>query len=176
MRPARRPRVRTGLHGQQCQTEPVTHAQGQIRPAGADDLGAILRADHLAAQGDRERIELVRRGLQLGECRVYLDSEVLAGFVIVKPVHFFGQDFIELLMVDPARRRAGIGRALLRDVLAAEGTAQVFTSTNASNHSMRSLLGSEDWSFSGELGGLADGDPELVFYMSRPAGPVLGAD
>jgi len=36
---------------------------------------------------------------------------------------------------------------------------------------MRSLLRAEGWSFSGELGGLDEGDPELVFYYKRPITP-----
>jgi hypothetical protein len=40
----------------------------------------------------------------------------------------------------------------------------VFTSTNRSNTPMRTLLDRDGWSFSGELSGLDDGDPELVFW------------
>ena len=71
-------------------------------------------------------------------------------------------------MVDPARRRSGIGRILLREAVATAGTAQVFTLTNASNCPMRALLAAEDWPFSGGLGGLDEGDPELVFYTEPP--------
>lgn len=91
----------------------------------------------------------------------------MTGFVIVKPAHFFGRDFIELLLVDPAVRRSGIGRALLRYALDGAATSQVFTSTNTSNLPMRSLLQKEGWSFSGTLDGLDEGDPELVFYKTR---------
>jgi ribosomal protein S18 acetylase RimI-like enzyme len=108
----------------------------------------------------------------LGQCQVHIADGAVTGFVIVKPAHFFGRDFIELLIVDPALRRSGIGRALLRHALATAGTSQVFTSTNTSNHPMRSLLEAEDWSFSGELDGLDDHDPELVFYKTRPAKPA----
>jgi ribosomal protein S18 acetylase RimI-like enzyme len=147
------------------------------RRAVAGDLPAILRIDHAAASGDRERAEFLRHCLDLGECHVCLGDEVVAGFVIVKPAHFFGRDFVELLEVDPARRRSGTGRILLREALATAGTAQVFTSTNRSNRPMRALLDAEDWSFSGELGGLDEGDPELVFYQNRPVGPgVTPAD
>lgn len=139
------------------------------RRAVAGDLPAILRVDQLAASGDRERAEFLRRSVDLGECRVHVAGEVVAGFVIVQPAHFFGRDFVELLVVDPARRRSGVGRILLREALATAGTAQVFTSTNASNRPMRALLAAEDWSFSGGLGGLDEGDPELVFYQNRPA-------
>ena len=141
------------------------------RRAVAGDLPAILRIDHLAASGDRQRAEFLRHSLDLGECRVYVIGEVVAGFVVVLPAHFFGRDFVELLIVDPAHRRSGIGRSLLREALATAGTAQVFTSTNRSNRPMRALLDAEDWSFSGELGGLDEGDPELVFYQNRPARP-----
>ncbi len=141
------------------------------RRAVAGDLPAILRIDHVAASGDHERAEFLRRSLDLGESRVYVSGEVVAGFVIVLPAHFFGRDFIELLIVDPDHRRSGIGRILLREAVATAGTAQVFTSANTSNRPMRALLTSDDWSFSGGLGGLDEGDPELVFYKSRPAGP-----
>ena len=141
------------------------------RRAAAGDLPAILRVDHVAASGDNERADFLRRCLDLGECRVYVAGEVVAGFVIVRPALFFGRDFIDLLVVDPARRRSGIGRILLREAVANAGTARVFTSTNASNRPMRALLAAEDWSFSGGLGGLDEDDSELVFYKNRPAGP-----
>jgi ribosomal protein S18 acetylase RimI-like enzyme len=144
----------------------VTQGEAEIRRAVAGDIDGILRTDHRAAHADPGRAGFLRRCLDLGECLVYLDHGSVAGFAVVKPAHFFGRDFIELLMVDPARRRSGIGRDLLRAALAAAGTAQVFTSTNTSNQPMRSLLRSEGWSFSGELHGLDEGDPELVFYSS----------
>ena len=141
------------------------------RQAVAGDLPALLRIDHVAASGDRERSEFLRRCLGLGQCRVYVAGQVVAGFAVVRPAHFFGRDFVELLIVDPDRRRSGIGRILLQEAVAAAGTTQVFTSTNTSNRPMRALLAAQDWSFSGELGGLDEGDPELVFYQNRPAGP-----
>lgn len=144
-------------------------AQGQagIRGAVADDLDAILRADHLAARGDRERAEFLRHSVMLGECHVHVGSGAVTGFMIVRPAHFFGRDFIELLTVDSRLRRSGVGRALLRHALNISGTAQLFTSTNTSNVPMRSLLQKEGWSFSGTLDGLDEGDPELVFYRTR---------
>jgi GNAT superfamily N-acetyltransferase len=142
----------------------VSQGYGEVRRAVAGDLDGILRIDHQAAQGGQGRAGFLRRCLDLGECLVYLGDGSVAGFAVVKPGHFYGRDFVELLMVDRARRRCGIGRNLLRAALAAAGTEQVFTSTNTSNQPMRSLLRAEGWSFSGELDGLDDGDPELVFY------------
>ena len=144
----------------------MTQGQGEIRRAVAGDIDGILRIDHRAVQADQGRADFLRLCLDLAECLVYLDHGSVAGFAVVKQAHFFGRDFIELLMVDPARRRYGIGRNLLRAAVAAAGTEQVFTSTNTSNQSMRSLLQAEGWSFSGELDGLDEGDPELVFYKT----------
>jgi GNAT superfamily N-acetyltransferase len=142
----------------------VTQGQGEIRRAVPGDIDGILRIDHRAAQTDQARAGFLRRCLDLGECLVYLGNGSVAGFAVVRPGHFFGRDFVELLMVDPIHRRRGIGRNLLRAALTAAGTEQVFTSTNTSNQPMRSLLQAEGWSFSGELDGLDEGDPELVFY------------
>ena len=148
----------------------MTQGQGEIRRAVAGDINGIMRIDRRAAQADQGRADFLRRCVDFGECLVHLDHGSVAGFAVVMPAHFFGRDFVELLMVDPARRRCGIGRNLLRAALAAAGTEQVFTSTNASNQPMRSLLRAEGWSFSGELDGLDEGDPELVFY--RASGQV----
>jgi GNAT superfamily N-acetyltransferase len=144
---------------------------GQVRRAVAGDVDGILRLDRFATHGDRGRAEFLRRCVDLGECLVHLDGGSVGGFAVVRPAHFFGRDFVELVMVDPARRRSGIGRGLLQAALVTVGTKQVFTSTNTSNQPMRSLLGAEGWSFSGELDGLDEGDPELVFYKFRPGVP-----
>ncbi len=152
----------------------MTQPTAGIRRAVADDLDGVLRTDHVAAHGDPERAVFLRGSLMAGECHVHVADGAVTGFVIVKPAHFFGRDFVELLIVNSAARRSGIGRVLLRHALATAGTSQVFTSTNTSNHPMRSLLEAEDWAFSGELDGLDDGDPELVFYKTRSdqsAGP-----
>jgi GNAT superfamily N-acetyltransferase len=146
----------------------VVSWQAEIRRAIAEDVGGIFRLDQFAVGGGRGRAEFLRRCVELGECLVHVDGGSVGGFAVVRPAHFFGRDFVDLLMADPARRRAGIGRALLRAAVASAGTEQVFTSTNTSNQPMRSLLRDEGWSFSGELGGLDEGDPELVFYTFRP--------
>lgn len=86
---------------------------------------------------------------------------------MIKPRHFYGRDFIELLVVAADHRRQGLGRELMRTAVAAATSTAVFTSTNESNAPMRALLESEGWSISGKLNGLDDGDPELVYYMSR---------
>ena len=141
--------------------------RSEIRTARPSDLGAMLSIDRVAAAGDAGRAELLQRSVASGECLVHLQHASLTGFVVTRPAHFFGRDFVELLVVAASSRRAGTGRALLRAAFACAGTDQVFTSTNTSNAAMRGLLAAEEWSFSGELAGLDQGDPELVFFKSR---------
>jgi len=148
-------------------TGSVTDTSSGIRAAVPGDIGEILKVDHLAAQADLERAEYLRGRVRSGECLVHLAGGSVRGFVVLQPARFFGRDFIDLLVVDAAHRRAGIGRALLEAALSTAGTDQVFTSTNVSNMAMRSLLEDEGWSFSGQLTGLDEGDPELVFYAIR---------
>jgi GNAT superfamily N-acetyltransferase len=105
--------------------------------------------------------------VRAGECLVFRQDAVVAGFVVIRRAHFFGRDFVELLVVVASLRRTGIGRKLLRAAVAGAASEQVFTSTNMSNHAMRSLLRKEGWSFCGELTGLDEGDPELFFCTVR---------
>ena len=144
----------------------------QIRPATAVDLVAILHLDPRAVAGDPRRAELLSRSVAVGECHVHVTGRAVTGFVVRRPAHFFGRDFIELLVVDEGFRRAGIGTALLRYGLETALSYRVFTSTNASNTPMRALLAAAGWTFSGQLEGLDQGDPELFFYHTR--GPAAG--
>jgi GNAT superfamily N-acetyltransferase len=145
----------------------VTDTFSNIRAAVPGDIDDILKVDHLAARRDLERAEYLRRTVRSGECLVHLAGSSVTGFVVIQPAHFFGRDFIDLLMVDAAHRRVGIGRALLKAALSTAATDQVFTSTNVSNMAMRCLLEDEGWLFSGQLTGLDEGDPELVFHTTR---------
>lgn len=95
------------------------------------------------------------------------DDGSLAGFMVLRRGHFFDRDFIELVIVDSSRRRAGVGRQLVRAAVAVATSAEVFSSTNRSNAPMLALFDSERWLFSGELCGLDADDPELVFFTRR---------
>lgn len=139
-----------------------------MRIATVDDLGALTAIDPIASANDHDRLALLRRGIESGCCLMYVDeTNKVLGFVVTTARHFFGRDFVELLTVAPLVRRCGVGRALLKAAVNSAATPQVFTSTNESNSPMRGLLGSEGWAFSGQLDGLDDGDPELVFFTLR---------
>ena len=138
-----------------------------VRRAVASDLTDMIAADHVAQTGDGNRLNFLTSALGAGWCLVFIDAEGLGGFAVTRPRHFFGRDFVDLLMVHPVRRRSGIGRCLLRSAVASANTSTVFTSTNQSNAAMRGLLLREGWTVSGTLVGLDDNDPEMVFWTER---------
>ena len=117
-------------------------------------------------QGNAQRSELLTASVGRGDCLVYEDRSAICGLVIVRPQHFFERDFVELLVVSARRRRLGIGRQLLAAAIGDRRTDVIFTSTNQSNWPMRALLEESDWSLSGRLDGLDDGDPELVYFWA----------
>ncbi len=137
------------------------------RPAIRDDEAAVVAIDAIAAAGNQERQRYLRDAIEAGECTVYERDGRVLGFAVVKRGHFYGRDFIDLLFVAPDARRQGIGRSLMEAIVLTATTPRVFTSTNKSNSLMLALLRSEGWSWSGELDGLDEGDPELVYYWSR---------
>lgn len=139
-----------------------------LRKAQGQDLQALAAIDHVAAGGDQGRVDHLRAAVARHACVIHADAfGVPNGFVIVEPGGFFGHDFVDLLMVVESARRSGIGRMLLRHAVEFSGTGKIFTSTNRSNVPMRELLAVEKWHFSGELDGLDDDDPELVFWTTK---------
>jgi GNAT superfamily N-acetyltransferase len=136
------------------------------RPATYRDEAAVVAIDTVASAGDEERTRLLREAIEAGECIVYERNGRVLGFSVLRRGHFYGRDFIDLLFVTADARRQGIGRSLMRATIAAATTTSVFTSTNKSNSPMQALLDSEGWSTSGELVGLDEGDPELVYFRS----------
>jgi GNAT superfamily N-acetyltransferase len=140
---------------------------GTVRRAVHADRDAIIAIDDIAIRDNQNRRALLESAIESGHCLVLDTSEGIEGFVVTVPKVFFGRDFIELLMVDRRRRRAGVGRGLLQAAVRMASTSRVFTSTNRSNSVMRALLDREGWSLSGELHGLDEGDPEIVYFIDR---------
>jgi len=69
-------------------------------------------------------------------------------------------------VVASQERRSGIAGCLLFEALSQSSTRDTFTSTNESNAAMIALLHKHNWTFSGQLDGIDEGDPEFVFYKS----------
>ncbi len=139
----------------------------KVRRAGQGDLAVMLSVDPRAVSGDVERRDYLTDAVDRDTCFLAVVDDVACGFVVIKPRHFFGRDFVDLLMVSETHRQRGVGRALMRTAIEAASSADVFTSTNRSNTPMQTLLQSEGWSFSGKLDGLDDDDPELVYFARR---------
>jgi GNAT superfamily N-acetyltransferase len=138
----------------------------EVRVALAGDVAAIAAIDPGRLGSPGEILALVRGQASL----VAVERGEIAGFLVLKPGHFYQRDFIDLLYVAPRWRRHGVGRALMRAALANAKTSRVFVSTNQSNTPMRQLLRSEGWTPSGVLTGLDEGDPEHVFFHDASPG------
>jgi GNAT superfamily N-acetyltransferase len=138
----------------------------ELRVARAEDVSAIVAVDP-GRLGTAEQIQaLVHDQASL----VAVEHGEIAGFLALKPGHFYGRDFIDLLFIAPLWRRRGAGRALMQAALQNASTSRVFVSTNESNTPMRELLRSEGWTPSGVLTGLDEDDPEHVFFHDVPPG------
>jgi hypothetical protein len=135
----------------------------EIRVARIEDVEAILAVDPESLGRAGDIASLVRSKCSL----IAVEGASVVGFAGVRPGHFYGRDFLDLLFVGDANRRQGVGRSLVRGVVERGTTTRVFTSTNESNTAMRSLLASEGWSGSGVLVGLDEGDPEHIFFRDR---------
>jgi GNAT superfamily N-acetyltransferase len=138
-----------------------------IRTAIVADVGGVVDMVHgeLAGLSLERSLELVADSIGQGGCLVHEDVDgVLDGAVLFESRHFFGRDFVKLLVVRRSARRRGIGGQLLEAVIGGGTSGKVFISTNESNAPMRALLARERWTFSGTLTGLDEGDPELVFW------------
>jgi uncharacterized protein (DUF952 family) len=83
--------------------------------------------------------------------------------VLRRPGQLFGEDLVELLLVDPRVRRQGAGLALLRAAAAGAGTGPVWTGAGRGDLAMRALLATDGWRVSGRLEGAARPDADLLF-------------
>jgi hypothetical protein len=145
----------------------VNEGSVELRRAMIDDLERLRAIDDRAAAGDAERISAISTHVSGGSCWVASGETDFDGYAVLLPRHFFGRDFLELLMVSSLARRSGVGTGILRALLRMDGTNQVFSSTNRSNAPMRELLSKEGWRFSGELVGLDPDDPEMIYFSWR---------
>jgi GNAT superfamily N-acetyltransferase len=103
--------------------------------------------------------------VRAGHALVAERDGVLAGFAIHHR-HFFQRDFLALLIVEPWCRRSGVASTLVDAVEKRCVGADLFTSTNASNQTMRQAL--KKWGFraTGRIDNIDPGDPELIFVKT----------
>ena len=142
----------------------------QFAQIGPSDLDLLARVDPLLdgrSPEHRQHIgDLLGGGTKLGRAG---STSQAAGYAVVTR-HFFNFPFVDLLVVDEARRRWGIGEALMAQCERSHDADRIFTSTTESNAPMRRLLVKSDWAVSGLIENLDPGDPEVVFVKFRVPG------
>ena len=101
------------------------------------DYEDLLAIDREVVDRDPERSSVIEDHVNSRHCWVHAGEARLDGYAVLLPRHFFGRDFVDLLVVESSARRSGVATTLLRALLDTEGTHQVFTSTNRTNAPMR---------------------------------------
>ncbi|QZN80646.1 GNAT family N-acetyltransferase [Stenotrophomonas sp. DR822] len=136
----------------------------RIRAAVCTDLPALIALDSVAADDPRRAVQ-IGQWLADGHMHVAELDDTLAGYR-VQHRHFFGEAFIEMLMVTAPLRGNGVGSALLLHATSCSAGARLFTSTNQSNAHMQRLLAAAGFQQCGIVHGLDEGDPELIYRFA----------
>ncbi len=135
-----------------------------IRKATTGDLSQLVAFD-TKTKGLTERIADIKTAIIGGKCWVYAEKGAPAGYAVLQD-DFFGRPFVKTIFVEPGSRRHGIATKLLTHLETVGGHDRLFTSTNQSNEPMRHLLNKMGYQQCGEIHGLNDNDPELVFIRA----------
>jgi ribosomal protein S18 acetylase RimI-like enzyme len=143
-----------------------------IRRATMADYAQLVALDTVASR-EPGRPAQIRQWVDSGNCHVVQTGEAIAAYGVLA-YHFFGQGFIEMIMVGEHFRRQGLGSALVRHFQAHCASAKLFASTNLSNRQMQDLLTCAGFRPSGFIDNLDDNDPEIVFFHALRMRDCLG--
>lgn len=117
--------------------------------------------------GSTSRAEQIRQGLANGLVYIITVKEEIVAFALLSN-HFYGRQFLELLIVKQEHRRKGLGTILLSAVQERCGAENLFTSTNTSNLPMQSLLEECGFERCGWINQLDEDDPDIVYcYQAK---------
>lgn len=133
-----------------------------ITQAKREDGDTVVALDSLHT-GTTGRESFLRKSVEAHECLIARLNNLPVGFAIGGN-SFFGQAFIELLLVHPAYRRQGIAENLMKRVEAECNNPKLFTSTNQSNLPMQALCEKLGYIKSGYIENLDEGDPEIIYF------------
>lgn len=131
------------------------------------DRDALVELDSFAVIDPARRAE-IRQWLASGWVFLAERDGIPLGYSVVHS-HFFGRDFLELVMVGQPFRHQGVGTALIRHAMRTCRTDTLWTSTNRSNLAMQALLTGLGFIRSGQIDGLDADDPEIVFRIRAEA-------
>ncbi|MNM56373.1 hypothetical protein D3C76_534320 [compost metagenome] len=143
-------------------------AHPTIRLAQREDLDALVELDAIA-RNDPGRRRFIAQATACSQCWVAVEAHaasLLIGYGVLNQA-FFDQPFIPLIVVKASARRRGVASAILRTLEAQCTGRKLFTSTNASNTPMRTLLSQHGFIGSGQIENLDEGDPELIYVKLR---------
>jgi ribosomal protein S18 acetylase RimI-like enzyme len=132
-----------------------------VERATEDNLADVIAVD--AAHMGAPRAEFLTEAIRKRECYVAREGWDILGFAVLTQA-FFGQYFIELIIVHPDQRRRGIAAGLMRHLERIVPSPKLFTSTNESNTPMQALCEKLGFVKSGWIDNLDDGDPEIIYF------------
>ena len=135
-----------------------------MREATDADLPAISELDYHVRECPSRRRSL-EKSISDRACIVATLGTKVVGHGVLDH-SFFERGFISTLYVHSDHRRRGAGTGLVRALEARCETFQLFTSTNASNVPMQTLLTKLGYSPSGIIHNLDPGDPEIVYVKA----------
>jgi ribosomal protein S18 acetylase RimI-like enzyme len=133
-----------------------------VERATEDDYADICAID-TAHMGNDNRGDYLANAVMARHCVIAREVGQALGFGIINN-SFFGNPFIELLIVHPAHRRRGVGEAMIRYIEKTCPSPKLFTLTNESNIPMQNLCEKLGFVRSGCIENLDEGDPEIIYF------------
>ena len=133
----------------------------KIRHATMADFESLVALDTIAAS-EPERRAHIKSWTDAGCCHVIETNGIVSAYGVLT-YHFFGNGFVEMVMVGSRFRRRGLGMALVEHFKTICTTPKLFSSTNLSNQQMQKLLNTAGFRTSGYIENLDEDDPEIVF-------------
>lgn len=130
--------------------------------AESSRLSDISAIDEIVI-GNSNRHGFIKDAIAASQCLYASIDDIIVGYAIFER-SFFGQGFIDLLIVHPDYRRLGVGKTIITYVEEHCPTEKLFTSTNQSNRPMQSLCENLGFSRSGYIENLDEGDPEIIYF------------
>lgn len=142
-----------------------------IRPATAEDLGALVQLEALALPDPWSRDQLAQAlANPIGRAVLALEPEPV-GYALGTTVA--GEAEVLRVGVDPAWRRRGLGRALVEALLRGCAAEEVFLEVRASNTPAIALYAALGFSPVGRRRGYyANGEDAVVLRRCGPPSPM----
>lgn len=143
--------------------------QKLIRIANLADFDAIQHLDQRVATSNLDRSARIMQAVNENGCYALISNSFIQGFALIQQNAFRRMDFLDLLVVDPVFRRQGVASSLIKHFIENATTEFCWTSTNASNTPMITLLKKSGWINSGYREELDPEDPDIFFYTQSTA-------